>query len=362
MKQLICEMCGSADLLKQDGVFVCQSCGCKYSVEDAKKMMVEGTVEVTGTVKVDNRTHLENLYQIARRARDNEDDENAAKYYEMILVEEPDSWEATFYSVYHRAKACKIAHILTAASNLSNCLGSVFMLISKQVPAHKQKAATEEVLYRTKALAYLLANGAVRHFKEIDPSIRKNYRSECLERIDAASNAMYICGNEIEQAFLPGDDFSALAISAWKETIELRKLKVNVYGMPLKIIEEEQLKERIKEKIAKHDIDFAQKYARSQQLQKEINELSQKHDDMSGPVVLSGVFSMICLVFGPIFMLLTFSDSLAVEPLASALLGLLMVLAGLVLLKTYKKEKEKISPIDSELEAKKRELNSLGKL
>lgn len=25
MKQLTCEMCGSTDLMKQDGVFVCQS-------------------------------------------------------------------------------------------------------------------------------------------------------------------------------------------------------------------------------------------------------------------------------------------------------------------------------------------------
>lgn len=41
MKQLTCEMCGSTDLIKQDGVFVCQSCGCKYSVEEAKKMMIE---------------------------------------------------------------------------------------------------------------------------------------------------------------------------------------------------------------------------------------------------------------------------------------------------------------------------------
>lgn len=37
MKQLTCEMCGATDLIKQDGVFVCQSCGCKYSVEEAKK-------------------------------------------------------------------------------------------------------------------------------------------------------------------------------------------------------------------------------------------------------------------------------------------------------------------------------------
>ena len=48
MKQLKCEMCGGTDLIKQDGVFICQSCGIKYSVEEAKKMMVEGTVQVEG--------------------------------------------------------------------------------------------------------------------------------------------------------------------------------------------------------------------------------------------------------------------------------------------------------------------------
>lgn len=42
MKQLTCEMCGGNDLIKQDGAFVCQSCGCKYSVEEAKRIMIEG--------------------------------------------------------------------------------------------------------------------------------------------------------------------------------------------------------------------------------------------------------------------------------------------------------------------------------
>lgn len=45
MKAMVCEMCGSQDLVKQDGMFVCQNCGTKYSVEEAKKLL--------GTVKVD---------------------------------------------------------------------------------------------------------------------------------------------------------------------------------------------------------------------------------------------------------------------------------------------------------------------
>ena len=61
MKKLTCEMCGSIDLIKKDGVFECQSCGCKYSVEEARKMMVEGTVEVQGTVKLDSSEELKNF-------------------------------------------------------------------------------------------------------------------------------------------------------------------------------------------------------------------------------------------------------------------------------------------------------------
>jgi uncharacterized Zn finger protein (UPF0148 family) len=60
MKKLTCEMCGSTELIKDGGVFVCQTCGCKYSIEEARKMMVEGTVEVAGTIKVDDTAKIDN--------------------------------------------------------------------------------------------------------------------------------------------------------------------------------------------------------------------------------------------------------------------------------------------------------------
>ena len=62
MKQLTCEMCGSTDIVKQDGLFVCQSCGIKYSIEEAQRMMIEGTVDVQGTVKVDNSAFVEKYF------------------------------------------------------------------------------------------------------------------------------------------------------------------------------------------------------------------------------------------------------------------------------------------------------------
>lgn len=90
MKQLTCEMCGSTDLMKQDGVFVCQSCGCKYSVEEARKMMVEGIVEVQGTVKIDNSAKYNNIIQLAEDAFIDGRWGDAYSYCSEALVIRPD--------------------------------------------------------------------------------------------------------------------------------------------------------------------------------------------------------------------------------------------------------------------------------
>ncbi len=98
LKHMKCEMCGGSDLVKQDGLFVCEHCGAKYSVEEAKKMMVEsdGDIVVSGTVKIDNNSKLENLYTLARREYKNDNYSEALKYYEMILLEDPNNWEPVF--------------------------------------------------------------------------------------------------------------------------------------------------------------------------------------------------------------------------------------------------------------------------
>lgn len=94
MKQLTCEMCGSTNLLKQEGVFVCQTCGTKYSVEEAKKMMIDGVVTVTGTVTVDNTDKIKNYLEMANSAYEAENKNEAETYCNRIIEIDPQNYEA----------------------------------------------------------------------------------------------------------------------------------------------------------------------------------------------------------------------------------------------------------------------------
>ena len=96
MKPLTCEMCGSTNILKQDGVFVCQSCGTKYSVEEAKKMMVEGVVNIEGKVKIDQSDKVPNLLSLAQNAIDSLNVDEAESYVKRILEIDCDNAQAWF--------------------------------------------------------------------------------------------------------------------------------------------------------------------------------------------------------------------------------------------------------------------------
>lgn len=112
MKQLTCEMCGSTDLTKQDGVFVCQTCGCKYSVEEAKKMMVEGTVDVTGsTVKVDNSDSINNYLTVAQNALSSSNHQEAEIYANKVIEIAPTNYLAWII------KGCAAAWQTTGRNN-----------------------------------------------------------------------------------------------------------------------------------------------------------------------------------------------------------------------------------------------------
>ncbi len=51
MEAIQCELCGNNQLIKKDGFFQCEYCGTKYTLEEAKKLIISGSVQIEGDVK-----------------------------------------------------------------------------------------------------------------------------------------------------------------------------------------------------------------------------------------------------------------------------------------------------------------------
>ena len=160
MKQLVCEMCGGTDIVKQDGVFVCQNCGIKYSLEEARKMMIEGTVEVKGTVeikgsvKVDNSGVIDGYRILLDDAIANKDLDTIVKYTTKILELDVNNYEACVY----RAKSSGWNSTL---NNIKIPLTTVKQAI--QLAPEDKKAEVADDLYETmqkqlEGLLYLSQN------------------------------------------------------------------------------------------------------------------------------------------------------------------------------------------------------------
>lgn len=173
MQAMVCEMCGSSNLVKQDGLYVCQNCGTKYSVEEARKLL--------GTVKIDRTEETEKLLVLARRAREMNNGENAEKYYEMVLRDNPNNWEAAFFQVYYQAMQCNIIGISNAATAVANNIDTVFQLISEIEDYEEQEDALDMVISYSHSVSAMFTSAALNHYDAY--SNVNNALLECSERI-----------------------------------------------------------------------------------------------------------------------------------------------------------------------------------
>ena len=126
MKQLTCEMCGSTDLIKQDGFFVCQTCGCKYSVEEAKKMMVE----VAGAVEVKNAAQLESLLNLANSSFESKNYAQAEEFCNQVIAMDDknyDAWKLKGEAINYQINA-KNQRIL----EVYNCIMTSYRVLSDE--------------------------------------------------------------------------------------------------------------------------------------------------------------------------------------------------------------------------------------
>ena len=191
MKALTCEMCGSTDIIKQDGVFVCQSCGTKYSVEEAKKMMVEGTVSVKGTVTVDNSGLIDNYLLMAKNAIDAGNHAEAESYCNKIIEINPKHSEAWFLKGKAAGWQSSLAKLRLDES--INCFANAL----QYAPEADNEELKKTIIEETEKLCSAIMQLACNHFAEFPSDDNVSMVNTILQTILLTALPLVInCGGE----------------------------------------------------------------------------------------------------------------------------------------------------------------------
>lgn len=209
MKSLMCELCGSNDIIKTEGLYVCQHCGTKYTVEEARKMMVEGTVSI------DRSSELDNLFELARRARKEKNTVNAQKYYEEILTINPSSWEAAFFSTYYQSLNIKVAEISLGANRITNCTRTALELIRDNIDSsdEQRKAILDISTYLMNASLELFRVSEKTYY-DLSYGYRIRYVKDYINRGIASRDILLNAGNWILELF--GESYGITVAAMWK--------------------------------------------------------------------------------------------------------------------------------------------------
>jgi len=241
MKQIVCEMCGGKDLIKQDGTYVCQNCGTKYSVEEAKKMMVT----------IDNSAKLENALKNARRAKECNDYKEAEKFYNIVQMEEPENWEANFYSNYCKAMMSDISQV---TYYITNCIKNVLKDVKKLNDTIQQNEAIKQINTDLSTLATLGYNNVI-NFYNSQKTIYNN-----ILFASKISDVNLKCANDI----LPFADmltfFGKELVSEFGENEFTNLINVQCHEAALRIIND-LYKSTDASFSDSNSVDFLQKYA-----------------------------------------------------------------------------------------------------
>ena len=250
----VCEICGGTEIIKQEGTFVCQGCGMKYSAEEVRKMMTGGTIDVSGsTVKVDTSQKLKNLKQLAHRAKENNDSDAAAKYYEQIMLEDPNDWEASFYSVYYAAHNIKLSQMASGLNKVRNCLDTVFHLIHDNVPENEWEPAYLEVI--NAALAY--NNLMFANIDRVGVSNIFDSSSELHEFFEAGDLLRFTCADGVDNIFHDYVNAEKLYKTVTKSEDKERDID-KIVEKRLKVLEEASRQQAIKQKRERNEKYWAE--------------------------------------------------------------------------------------------------------
>lgn len=141
MKKLVCEVCGSTDLVKQDGLFVCQHCGTKYTLDEVKNLLSDGSVEV----QVQNSVQPDNLMLLAESSFKSGNYAQAEDFCNQILAINGSDYAA--WKLKGEAINCQITGTNNRIDEVYNCIMTSYDVLDET----GKDAHREEIMFSLKA-------------------------------------------------------------------------------------------------------------------------------------------------------------------------------------------------------------------
>ena len=134
MKAIKCELCGSNDLKKIDGEYICQYCKTKYTLEEAKKLMVE----LAGPVKIDTTDQQNNLEKLADRAYEDKLYDQALGYYNRLLELDSDNYKYIYKKGFCAAYD-KINDVAKVDEAIKGCKNAIKVIEENNIQVEKEE-------------------------------------------------------------------------------------------------------------------------------------------------------------------------------------------------------------------------------
>jgi len=296
MKVLTCKMCGSTDVIMQDGLFVCQSCGTKYSNQEIEQIMAKDLEDRHISIKLDVSEKLKNLYIMARRAKENCNIELAAKYYEMIALENPMDWEAVFYFSYFKARSTNLMNMEYSALQLAQELDTIFHLINiSNIDADEKWLIAKEIDIRINILCNTWIVWARSHYRQF--SNVQGTLNDLVERAVCISKLKKKMADSLEKYF---SDASHEKIAKELNSIIVDDLKSYVrYYLLLDVLNDNNVEKMVnnsegaieiaEEKIKRLDPSYESVTYRIKK-EEEQKAKTNKHDKAVAPWTFGGLF------------------------------------------------------------------------
>lgn len=72
MPTIKCELCGSNELIKYDGMYVCNKCRCNYTPEEAKKLVIHDEVNISYENKAPSQNNKQQTSLVEERKKTNQ--------------------------------------------------------------------------------------------------------------------------------------------------------------------------------------------------------------------------------------------------------------------------------------------------